>query len=289
MYHVDMSYILPTSLNLNNSVLLSTFKKVVKPLIRLFLEKGITYTLLLEELKQVFVEVAAEEFKIDGKAQTDSRINLLTGVHRRDVNRFRNSSTKTSQPKSNFSAQLISQWLGNEKFLDENGKPKKLARSNKVNANDTFDGLVMSVSKDIRSRPVLDEWSRTNIVTLDDEGYVHLNSEAFIPNDNLEQNLYYLGMNVHDHLAAAVNNTLNNPKMFERCVYYDNLTIDQIAELHEITNKAGMDYLKFLNQKSIEAYDADKPNTETKKETKYRMNTGVYFYYEKLKESHVDE
>lgn len=284
-----MSNILHTSLNQNNSVLLATFKKVVKPLVRLFLEKGITYTLLLEELKQVFVEVASEEFKIDGKAQTDSRITLLTGVHRRDVNRFRNSSTKTLQLKTNFSAQLISQWLGNEKFLDENGRSKRLARSNKVNSNDTFEGLVMSVSKDIRSKPVLDEWLRTNIVTLDDEGYVHLNSEAFIPNDNLEQNLFYLGMNVHDHLAAAVNNTLNNPKMFERCVYFDNLTIAQIAELHEITNKAGMDYLKLLNQKSIEVSKTDKPNTNISNETKYRMNTGVYFYYEQLKETRVDE
>lgn len=287
MYDVAMSDISPTSLNQNNSVLLATFKKVVKPLVRLFLEKGITYTLLLEELKQVFVEVAAEEFKIDGKAQTDSRITLLTGVHRRDVNRFRNLSTKTPQPKTNFSAQLISQWLGNEKFLDEHGRPKRLARSNKSNSKDTFDSLVMSVSKDIRSRPVLDEWLRTNIVTLDDEGYVHLNREAFIPNDDLEQNLFYLGMNVHDHLAAAVNNTLNNPKMFERCVYYDNLTISQIAELHEITNKAGMDYLKLLNQKSIEASNNGKPNTNN--ETKYRMNTGVYFYYEEFKETPVDE
>jgi hypothetical protein len=289
MYDVAMSDIMPTSLNQNNSVLLATFKKVVKPLVRLFLEKGITYTLLLEELKQVFVEVASEEFKIDGKAQTDSRITLLTGVHRRDVNRFRNSSTKTPQLKTNFSAQLISQWLGNEKFLDELGRPKRLARSNKVNSNDTFDDLVMSVSKDIRSRPVLDEWLRINIVTLDDEGYVHLNSEAFIPHDDLEQNLFFLGMNVHDHLAAAVNNTLNKPKMFERCVYYDNLTIGEITELHEITNKAGMDYLKLLNQKSIEASKTDKPITNISNETKYRMNTGVYFFYEKLKEIRVDE
>lgn len=287
MYDVAMPDILPTSLNQNNSVLLATFKKVVKPLVRLFLEKGITYTLLLDELKQVFVEVAAEEFKIDGKTQTDSRITLLTGVHRRDVNRFRNLSTKPPQPKTNFSAQLIAQWLGNEKFIDEHGRPKRLARSNKTNSKDTFDGLVMSVSKDIRSRPVLDEWLRTNIVTLDDEGYVHLNSEAFIPNDDLEQNLFYLGMNVHDHLAAAVNNSLSNQKMFERCVYYDNLTMDQIVELHKITNKAGMDYLKLLNQKSIEATNAEKPNTDNA--TKYRMNTGVYFYFEKLNETRVDE
>lgn len=287
MYDVPMQDNLPTLLNQNHSVLLATFKKVVKPLVRLFLEKGITYTLLLDELKQVFVEVATEEFKIDGKSQTDSRITLLTGVHRRDVNRFRNLSANVSQLKTNFSAQLISQWLGNEKFVDEFGRPKRLARSNKVNSKDTFDGLVMSVSKDIRSRPVLDEWLRTNIVTLDDEGYVHLNSEAFIPNDNLEQNLFYLGMNVHDHLAAAVNNTLNNPKMFERCVYYDNLTIDQICELHEITNKAGMDYLKLLNQKAIEANNSEKPNTNNT--TKYRMNTGVYFYFEKLNETLIDE
>lgn len=265
----------------SNSVLLNTFRKVLKPLVRLFLEKGITYTLLLDELKRVYVEVACEEFKINGKLQTDSRITLLTGVHRRDVNRFRNVSDQKVTLKSNFSAQLISQWLGSERFIDETGKPKHLASNNKIGSLDTFDALVASVSKDIRSRPVLDEWLRTNIVSLDEDGYVVLNTSAFIPNDNLEDNLFFLGMNVHDHLAAAVNNTLNMPKMFERCVYYDELTEQQIIELHEVSKQAGMDYLKLLNQKCVSASSTDQLSSSKS----YRMNTGVYFYFEKLKKT----
>jgi len=36
------------------------------------------------------VDVAVKEFPVDGKPQTDSRVTLLTGVHRKDVKRLRN-------------------------------------------------------------------------------------------------------------------------------------------------------------------------------------------------------
>ena len=64
-------------------LLLGTLRKVLKPCVRLLLTHGITYTQMLEELKRVFVQVADEEFVINGKRQTDSRITLLTGVHRK--------------------------------------------------------------------------------------------------------------------------------------------------------------------------------------------------------------
>jgi len=265
--------------------MLALFRRVTKPLVRLFLEKGVTYTLLLEELKRVFVEVASEEFKINNKPQTDSRITMLTGVHRRDVHRFRTEKEKPATFKSNFSAQLIAQWIGNPRFLDHDGKPKLLARFNKTGAEDTFDLLVSSVSKDIRARPVFDEWLRTGVISVNDDGFIKLNIEAFIPKDNIEEKLFFLGMNVHDHLAAAVNNTLNEGKMFERCVYYDQLTMSQVEEVHELTKQYGMEYLKIINKKTIEITQSNVLAADTS----YRMNTGVYFYFEKSTEPIVDE
>ena len=69
-------------------ILHKTLRKMLRPLVRLMLSQGINYTMILEDLKCVFVSVVEEEFKIDGKQQTDSRITLLTGVHRKDVQRI---------------------------------------------------------------------------------------------------------------------------------------------------------------------------------------------------------
>ncbi len=258
------------------ALLLASFRRLIKPMVRLFLSKGITYTLLLEAIKRTFVEVADCEFKIDGKAQTDSRLTLITGVHRRDVSRLRQSQASNESVKTNLSAQIIAQWLGNASYLTEDGTPKPLFLTRKQGEEASFEALVALVSKDIRSRPVLDEWLRTEIVCFNAAGLVQLNQDAFLPNNNLEEQLFFLEMNVHDHLAAAVNNTLSDNKMFERCVYYDGLTFAHVEAMHDLIKTQGMDFLKLVNQRALSL----EQSTEQENNPKYRFNTGLYFYYE---------
>ncbi len=274
--------------------LLATFRKLIKPMVRLFLAKGVTYSLLLEEIKRTFVEVAEEEFTLQGKSQTDSRITLLTGVHRRDVHRIRSEDNTEVKSRANFSAQVIAQWVGNPRYLNASGKPKPLPRTRKLGDEESFESLVATVSKDIRARPVLDEWCRTGIVSVSDDQFVSLNIEAFIPNDNLEEQLFFLGMNVHDHLAAAVNNTLQTQKLFERCVYYDNLTLEEIETLHAWIKNHGMTFLKQVNQQAMGTDQGTSSSTNqhmasTTPQKTYRMNTGLYFYYEPYANSSQSE
>ena len=52
---------------------------LLRPLVHLLLGRQVTYPLLTRLLKELYVEVASDEFAIEGKRLTDSRINLLTG------------------------------------------------------------------------------------------------------------------------------------------------------------------------------------------------------------------
>ena len=63
--------------------MLSALRRIMRPLVRLMLRKGVTYTMFTDVLKEVFVDVAHREFRLDDKVPTDSRISLLTGVPRR--------------------------------------------------------------------------------------------------------------------------------------------------------------------------------------------------------------
>lgn len=270
------------------ALLLVTLRKVLKPFVRLLLAHGITYTQLLEELKRSFVQVADEEFVIDGKRQTDSRITLLTGVHRKDVHRIREENTPDITPKASFNAQIIGQWIGNSRFLDDEGQPKALSRLNTLEDEESFETLVASVSKDFRARPVYDEWLKQGIIRQLEDGKVTLNTEAFIPKQDLEQQLFYLGMNIHDHLAATVHNvTVEQPKMLERCVYYEDYTVEQIDKIHQLVKQNGMKFLKSINQTSLNM--KNDPVESPIDAPKYRMNTGIYFYYEPLNKNEENE
>ncbi|NOT14405.1 MAG: hypothetical protein HOP21_02270 [Methylotenera sp.] len=282
---------LTSTINQKHLVLLATLRQLMKPLVRLLLSHGVTYPLLLEELKRVFVEVAEREYPIHNKPQTDSRITLLTGVHRRDVNRIRQAHQPELTPKSNFSSLLIAQWIGHPRFIDENGLPKKLPKMSVVEGEESFDSLIASVSKDIRARPVLDEWLRAGIIEVDAQANLQLNTEAFIPKENLEEKLFFLGMNGHDHLASAVHNVMDiKPSMMERCVYYDGLDAAQIAHIQALAKSKGMEYLKKINQEALllETEGLEKSLGSIEKPM-FRMNTGVYFYFEPSSENQKKE
>ncbi|MGB8275288.1 MAG: DUF6502 family protein, partial [Alphaproteobacteria bacterium] len=62
--------------------LVAALRRLLRPLVRLLVAEGIPFMYFTNLLKGVFVDVAVEEFRIKGKEQTDSRISLLTGVHR---------------------------------------------------------------------------------------------------------------------------------------------------------------------------------------------------------------
>ncbi|MGB2831836.1 MAG: DUF6502 family protein [Methylotenera sp.] len=258
----------------------TALQRVLKPLVRLALSQGINYQMLLETLKTVFVQVAEEEFKLAKREQTDSRISLLTGLHRKDVHRLRDQpDTPLSQSSLvTLGSQLVGLWISDPDFIDVEGKPKPLARLASAGGDYSFERLVARVSKDIRARPVLDEWLRVGVVYLDENDCVCLNSEAFVPSAGFEEKLFFFQQNIHDHAAATAHNLMNlTPPMLERCVYYDGLTVGNINELKALAENEGMVALKAVNARAIEL-QAVSINAEN---IDQRFTFALYFYHVK--------
>lgn len=263
-----------------SGIVIQAVRGVLKPLVRFMLSQGLTYTILIELLKSIYVEVALNEFTLEKKRQTDSRISLLTGVHRKDVKRLSEMLETDAPPPENVTlgAQLVAKWIGQPQYVDKQGHPIPLTRGVKDGGEKSFEALVASVSKDIRSRAVLDEWLRLGIVHMDANDCVCLDTEAFIPKQGFEEKAYYFQHNLHDHIAASVNNMLElGPPFVERSVHYDTLTKGSAAELVSLGEALGMQALQTVNRRALilEKKDANHPDANQ------RINFGIYFYYEK--------
>ncbi|HPH06858.1 MAG TPA: DUF6502 family protein [Methylotenera sp.] len=266
--------------NVTQKKMLTAMQRVLKPLIRLALAQGINYQMLLETLKTVFVQVAEEDFKLEKRDQTDSRISLLTGIHRKDVRRLREEPENNTPLSLNatFGSQLVGLWISDNNFLDSDGKPKPLERFASDGGEVSFERLVARVSKDIRARPVLDEWLRVGVVYLDDNELVCLNTEAFVPKEGFEEKLFFFQQNIHDHIAATAHNLMNlTPPMLERCVYYDGLTPEGITELKALSENLGMHALKAVNAKAIDLQEKSKDAEDIDN----RFTFAMYFYHVK--------
>jgi len=266
--------------NKTQAALVKAIIMLCKPLIRLLIEKGMTFPQFRELMKELYVEVADKHFSLDGNKPSDSRIFVLTGVHRKDVKRIRQQAESGSEQitsSASLSGEIVARWTSMPEYLDDKGKPRQLLKSGK-NKEAGFEQLVSSVSKDVRSKVVLEEWLRLNVVRLEDD-YVILNNSAFVTNKEFTEMAYYLGHNVHDHMASCVNNILvEADPMLERSVYYASLTEDSVNKLNTIASKKGNELLQHLNKQAIKLYDADKH----KDDATYRMRLGVYWYQAQL-------
>lgn len=258
---------------------ISAIRYLLRPLIRLLLSHGISFQVFSELVKSAYVKVAETEFRLASKPQTDSRISLLTGIHRREINRLRNESVTeiNLSQHSSMSALLLTIWSGDPEYLDKQALPVPLTRLANKDGGPSFESLVQSVSKDFRARVVLDEWLRQGIVTLDEDDRVHLAPDAFVQPQDMEEKIYYFGQNIHDHMAATVHNLAGSkPPFLERCVYYDKLSADSAKELAEYSRLAAMRALHSVNKRAVELQQRDQGQPDAV----YRTNFGVYNFSE---------
>lgn len=261
------------------SPIVAAVRHLLQPLIRLLLSNGISFPAFCDQARTTYVKVAEKEFKLPSKPQTDSRISLLTGIHRREVNRLRNeqvSEINLSQ-RASMSGLLLTIWTGQPEYLDEHGLPIPLPRWANNTEGKSFESMVESVSKNIRARVVLDEWLRQGIVTLDSDDRVHLSANAFNQPQDIEEKVYYFGQNVHDHLAAtAYNLEGSGPPFLERCVFYDKLSAESARELADYSRYVGMGALNAFNKRAAELQKRDQGQADAV----YRTNFGVYNFSE---------
>ena len=251
--------------------------RLLRPLVGLLIRAGITFPAIAELLRELYVQVAEKEFSLPERGQTDSRISLLTGVHRKEVSRLRDASSAPKQASANLSlsSQVIARWTADPRFLNENGRPKLLPRTSVGGGDVSFESLVESVTRDMRPRAVLDNWLDQNIVEIVEPGLLSLREAAFLPKAGEEDQLHYFGRNLHDHMAAAVANVRGEkPAFFERAVHYDALNEETAKLLAAKADEAAMNILLDVNKIALNLSDNEP-------EGDWRWSLGVYVYREK--------
>jgi hypothetical protein len=169
-------------------------------------------------------------------------------------------------------SRIFARWLSAPEFTDAEGHPLPLPRTGETAGS--FESLVASITRDVRPRAVLDEWLNRHLVSIDEEGRVVLAEAAFVPASGSDQQLYYFGRNLHDHIAAAVANVLGeDPKFMERAVHYDGLSRELATRLEQRSRELAMNALRTLNREANAACETDAGGT-------WRWNFGTYIFSE---------
>lgn len=252
----------------------NAIERILAPLARLLISKGVTYGVASKLLKSALVREAEARLSDATVKATDSRLSIATGIHRKDIKRLREPDRDYLAPQEgSISAQVIAKWLGDPKFTDKKMRPRLLPKKKSNSKEIDFDDLVTSISTDIRPRAVLDDLIDRQVVTVRGDELLELDPERLTLNQDEQALTTYMGMNIHDHFAVAVNNLLNpNDPQLERCVHYHGLSEEAAAKLAHFAEKKAMQALLSVNEEALRLIKSEK------NQGAQRINFGMYFH-----------
>jgi len=266
----------------NSRLVARALCSILRPLARVAVARGLTLSALLPVLKSVLVEAAAEELARRGERPTQSRISVLSGVHRKDVRALQQQPGEVSGAREpvSLAESVVGRWLGDPRYRGAQGRPLALPQSGPA---PSFGALVAGVSTDVRPRTVLDELKRLGFVAHDEAGdRIELRTEAFVPSADEVQLLRLFEANLADHAsAAAANVTGDDGPFLERAVYYTHLSPESVSALAKEARVHSGRLLERLNARALAEQDRGEPRPPRLQ----RFRFGVYFYREDMPEA----
>lgn len=253
-------------------------RRILRPLVRAMIARGLTYPRLIEILKMLYVQEAADHFSLDGKRVTDSRVSLLTGLQRRDIRAHRDGPREEERPKGMGPIpRVLALWRSDARFQGADGGPAPLPRQGE-GEGPSLEALIREVGRDVHPRTILDEMIRLGLARLDAEtDLVTLERESLVPSKDEAMLVAYYASNLGDHAEAASANLIAAPEpgpFFERAVHYNKLTPEAAARLEAEARARQLALLEELNAKALDAQRASRGEADAIE----RFRVGAFVY-----------
>ena len=207
--------------------LLAAYSKLLRPLIRILLRHGVTYAELSEVVKTVFVNVAAQEFRVPGKKMSKARIAIVTGLTRKEVQRLTSPEQKEKfQLRTNLSriGRVLTGWHTDPEYTGPYGLPLEVRYDSDNPKDVTFVKLVQQYSGDMTPRAMLDELLRVGAVVETDHNWFKVIRREYVPQTLEPDFLERAGRGIHDFIHTVEENlerTEGEPGRYERTVRAD--------------------------------------------------------------------
>jgi len=272
--------IIPNMTDETNSVLLAALIKILRPLIRILLRNGVPCGVLEELTRWLYVDTAAREGEIPGRKLSNSRLAILTGLSRKEVQRLKEIAVPQSPASSdryNRAARVISGWHRDHTFANNDGLPRALAFDS---GEHSFAELAKKYSGDIPARAILDELLHAGAVHKQEDGTIIPIARAYIPKTLISEKLDILGTDVADLITTIGKNLSKDSAapLFQRKVFYDNVPAEVVPEFRQISASQSQELLEKLDG-WLAAHDRDL-NPHQQGTGRKRVGIGIYYFEE---------
>jgi Family of unknown function (DUF6502) len=257
--------------------------RMLRPVVRHVIAQGITYPALVQMLKEIYIDVAEQDFALSFKRQTDSRLALVTGLNRKEISRLRrlrSPQRATVEVEDSLVTHVIGRWMADAPYAAADGTPLRLPYDSDRSKTPTFARMVRDLGVDIPVRSVLDELLRQGAVELLANGDVQLRQEANIPAaEDAAAKLTFLGTDPAELFSTIMHN-IEHPDAprLQRKVSYDNIGADALREIRAAARTTGEEFIRHANA-ILAAHDRDR-NPQAAAGQRMRVVLATYYFEE---------
>ncbi len=247
--------------NIQNT-LSAAILRILRPLVRVLLNHGMSYGNFAELARKAFVEEGFDHVARSGKRPTISSAAALTGLTRKETKRLREAAEDGevgSTQRYSRAIRVISGWVNDERFHDADGEPAPLPFEGE---SGSFAALVKAFSGDIPPAAMLSVLQASRNVTHVD-GRVELLERAYIPMATPADKIDILGADVAE-LITTIGHNLAAPtdqRFFQRKVSNTGVGAEGVAEFRRLSNRKSQELLEeyhdWLSQHQLDAAALD--------------------------------
>jgi hypothetical protein len=217
-----------------DAALHAALTRLIEPLARLAVARGVPFPVLDGLLRAAVVAQAHGAHPGLPEHRRTSRVSAATGLNRREVDRLLQAQKAPrgadAAPPRSPAAMVFAHWRSDAAYRTKAGLPRVLPRTG---AAPSFESLAQAVTRDVHPRALLEELLRLKLATLDEaRDRVALVQGDFVPRGDAPRMLQWLGANVGDHLAGAVDNVLAaEPRHADQAVAASGLSAESVRQL----------------------------------------------------------
>ena len=221
------------------------------PIVRFLLRQGVTWDQFSDLAKDVFVQVAREDYGIAGRPTNNSRVAMLTGLSRREVARVRDRLLEGEEDpnlrQGNRISKILGGWHEDPEFTDKDGQPKDLPLAEPTGS---WTSLLNRYAGDLPHSALKKEMLQRGLIGETGNGELRVLHRDYVYSDTDPEIIEQMSVALHDH-AATLEHNLNverkSPPRFEAIADNSNLS-PQIAEKFlSLVESRGMDFLREID------------------------------------------
>lgn len=261
--------------------LLAAVRQLLRPLVKLLIEQGVTHDEFAAVGKEIYVEVALRSVAGDSQKESLVSAETITGIDQKDIQKTINATLDGKNEESN-KAKLVERvllaWHTEPDFVGPYGFPLELPFNSEFPDRPSIEKLAERFDQGSSAAKILDELVRVRAVRKIDTGEFKVLRRDYIPEALAPSSLERFGEVVGNFIATVAHNLSNSKeedRRFERHVVADDGVTDaDFKKFDEYVKDQGLAFLVRVDDWFVT--DTAKP---PEKGAKNPIATGLGLYH----------